>query len=79
MSHVNENEFGILVKAEGIGNMRVTKIYSDRHDAKSKAGKIFHLDFVKSVCVFDGTGTSHLYLKRNPDGSVTREELLGAY
>ncbi|GEM_PF-3042654 len=75
MAHIEKNEFAIEVKVDNIGYVRVGKIFKNRHEAKSKAGKIFHVDYVKSVCVHDGAGISHLYLKRNDDGTVLREEL----
>jgi len=48
---------------------------SDRHTAKSLAGTLFHLEAVKSVCVFDRNGVSHFYLKKLPCGGVLKEEL----
>lgn len=70
-----ETEFGLNVKVEGVGSNLYTKPSTNRHALKVKAGRLFHKDLVKSVCVFDEFGQSHLYLRKNPDGTVTREEL----
>lgn len=49
----------------------------DVHALKSANGKVFHLDKVASVVVFDETGEVELYLRKMPDGTVKREERKG--
>jgi streptogramin lyase len=48
----------------------------DRHGMKSMAGRLFHDPAVISVCVYTaGRGTAVLYLRKNADGSVYKEEV----
>lgn len=68
---MNKNQFGVNVKVNGIGNLETRK--ATLHGAKSLAGKAFHSNAVKSVCVFDGNGTARLYLKKTDNG-IVREE-----
>ena len=67
------NEYGMCVNVEGIGFVD-TRPIKNLHVVKSRAGKIFHDEKVKSVCVHDEKGVSRLYLKKTPRG-VIREEL----
>lgn len=70
---MDANEFGLCVKLDGVGY--VDKRYKKSlHDVKSVAGKAFHSDLVRSVCVYDASGTARLYLKKTPNG-VVREEV----
>jgi len=52
-------------------DLRCTAI---RHNVKSIAGTIFRADTVRSVCVYDPNGVAHLYLRKDADGTVHREE-----
>jgi hypothetical protein len=74
---MKENQFGLQAKTRQYGYVRFGDVV-DRHIQKSKAGKLFQQDEdVLSVCVFDHTGTTHLYLKKDPvtKECVLREEL----
>jgi hypothetical protein len=74
---MKENEFGLVAKTRQYGYVRFASLV-DRHNQKSKAGKLFGKDEdVLSVCVFDNSGTSHLYLKKDPvtGACIMREEL----
>jgi hypothetical protein len=66
-------EYGMCLKVEGIGYVD-TRPIKDLHTVKQRAGKIFHREEVKSVCVHDDKGIAHLYLKKTPEG-IIREEL----
>ena len=66
-------DYGISIKIDGIGYLD-GKADTDLHDLKSTAGHLFHKTPVKAVCVFDERGKSKLYLKKNDDGTITREE-----
>lgn len=46
----------------------------DRHGMKAKAGRLFRDPKVISVCVYTAGGKVALYLRRNADGSIYREE-----
>lgn len=65
--------FGINYNIEGIGYINTQLAHASRHEAKHKAGCAFHLPYVKSVCVYDPSGTARLYLKKTENG-VIREE-----
>jgi hypothetical protein len=68
------NSYGLSIKIAGVGYLD-GRVESDVHEIKSTAGHLFRKDPVISVCVFDRTdGKSHLYLKKNEDGTITREE-----
>lgn len=64
--------FGTKLNIVGVGYVSA-KERTDLHTAKSWAGKAFHSDSVKSVCVYDETGIARLYLKKTENG-VHREE-----
>jgi len=65
-------KYGVSVNVDGLGYLKATA-KRDLHSAKSKAGKAFHAENVKSVCVYAEDGTAKLYLKKTPNG-VYREE-----
>ena len=70
------NEFGIKYKIEGLGyvDSRLRdNLRKNLHANKHIAGKHFHQPFVKSVCVYDNSGTACLYLKKTENG-IVREE-----
>jgi hypothetical protein len=69
---MDSNVTGLKIKFENIGYVDLRNAV-DVHRVKSVAGKLFHADSVKSVCVYDATGTARLYLKKT-DGGVVREE-----
>jgi len=74
---MKENQFGLVAKTRQYGYVRFKNLVN-RHTQKSKAGKLFKFDEdVLSVCVFDNSGISQLYLKKNPQTGecVMREEL----
>jgi len=71
------NEFGICTVVEDsrkIGGRLDMRYELSLHEVKAIAGKDFHQTFIKSVCVYDNKGTVKLYLKKNEDGTITREE-----
>ena len=75
---MKDNQFGLKAKTRQYGYVEFGKL-ADRHNQKSKAGKLFATDpDVLSVCVFDNLGQSHLYLKKDPvtGQCVLREELV---
>lgn len=65
--------FGISVKFISGRYQKMEFEDFSRHEVKSLAGKQFHNDEVKSVCVFDENGKSHLYLRKDADGKIHRE------
>jgi len=67
------NEVGLSFNIEGVGFVE-TRLKQSIHDVKARAGSAFHQPFVTSACVYDYKGTSHLYLKKTPEG-IIREEL----
>jgi len=70
---MNSNDFGLSLNIEGVGYLKTRQDGKDLHTVKSLAGKAFHVPEVKSVCVYDQTGTARLYLKKTENG-VMREE-----
>lgn len=50
-----------------------TLTFSDRHEAKSKAGSIFHDEKVDDVVVFDNWKTILLVLQKTPHGVIRGE------
>jgi hypothetical protein len=77
---MNKNEYGYNAKIFVAGHVFGNGEYHDRryelplHEVKAAAGRDFHQPFIKSVCVYDYTGKVCLYLKKNDDGTITREE-----
>lgn len=67
-------KYGIVVKMvkNDAHYKRETK-FSNRHDAKSEAGRLFHDENVKSVYVYAEDGKPQLYLRKDANG-VHREE-----
>ena len=77
---MEDNKFGIKYNIKGLGyvDSRLRGgLRSNLHANKSIAGKHFHQPFVKSVCVYDNSGTACLYLKKTQNG-VIREERMPA-
>jgi len=64
--------YGTKVEIRGVGRLRARE-RTDRHEAKSRAGKMFHNDAVRSVCVYDEAGTVALYLRKGVNGVIRRE------
>ena len=75
---MKDNQFGLKAKTRQYGYVEFGRV-ADRHNQKSKAGKLFRNDDdVLSVCVYDKGGQSHFYLKKDPvtGKCVLREELV---
>jgi hypothetical protein len=67
--------YGLHVKKVGLTGAEDCRWKAhDRHGMKAKAGRIFHRPDVVSVCVYTPTGQTVLYLRKNADGTVYREE-----
>jgi len=77
---MEKNQYGLNAKVFVAGHVFGNGEYIDRryelplHEVKAAAGRNFHDSFIKSVCVYDCTGKVRLYLKKNDDGTITREE-----
>lgn len=67
--------FGLKINVGGI-NVEERTTEKSMHDVKSKAGKLFHKEGVKSVCVYNVHGLVILYLCKLPDGGYMRVESL---
>ena len=70
---MEENEYGLSIKIDGIGYFDKRFANKNLHGVKSIAGKAFHKPYVTSVCVYSPKGVAHLYLKKTANG-VVREE-----
>ena len=71
-----EAKYGVNIKLEQIGNVKVEGS-NNLSKLKKSAMDAFRLSVVQAVCVYDESGNAVFYLKRLPNGSVYKEEILG--
>lgn len=69
---MNENTVGLKYLIDKVGYIK-TEHEKSVHAVKSIAGRHFHADTVKSVCVYNSNGDVALYLKKTANG-IVREE-----
>jgi len=67
---MEQNEFGLTYKVEGVGVVQHARRLKSLHGAKSVAGRAFHQPSVVSVCVYDFKGVARLYLKKIEGGYI---------
>jgi hypothetical protein len=69
---MDSKAFGLKLNIDGLGYVDLLR-ETDLHAVKSAAGKAFRADTVNSVCVYDASGATKLYLKKTENG-IVREE-----
>ena len=71
-----ETKYGVNMKIAELGNVKVEGS-NNLSKLKKSALAAFRLSVVQAVCVYDKSGNAVFYVKRLPNGSVYKEEILG--